>query len=158
MAEDDVLSRTRGRVPGDREFLVTGEFMLADGFMPADGFMLADDFAVTTLGKDPLRIGLAGELDLVSADDAWWSLQAAAKPGEPVVLDLARLSFIDGEGVQVIELLLGHLAGAPLTIVNAAEMAHRLLRLTGVADRPAVELHAPRAASTASWSLATRRL
>lgn len=140
MRENNLLSVHRA------DFLTTGDFLVTDGF------------AVTTLGSDPLRIGLAGELDLVSADDAWWSLQAAATPGEPLVLDLARLSFIDGEGVQVIELLLRYLAGATLTIVNPAEIAHRLLRLTGVADRPAVELHAPRATSTASWSRATRGL
>jgi anti-sigma B factor antagonist len=45
---------------------------------------------------------LHGELDLASADQVAQRLDALAASGEPVVLDVDRLSFMDSSGLRVV--------------------------------------------------------
>jgi anti-anti-sigma factor len=46
-----------------------------------------------------IRLGLIGELDIAGADRLRTRLQALAGTGEPVLIDLHRLQFIDSSGV-----------------------------------------------------------
>jgi anti-anti-sigma factor len=46
-----------------------------------------------------IRLGLIGELDIAGADHLQARLQALARSGEPVLLDLHRLQFIDSSGL-----------------------------------------------------------
>ena len=46
-----------------------------------------------------IRLGLIGELDVAGADQLQARLQALAQTGEPVLLDLHRLQFIDSSGL-----------------------------------------------------------
>jgi anti-anti-sigma factor len=46
-----------------------------------------------------IRLGLIGELDIAGADRLRARLQALAGTGEPVLIDLHRLQFIDSSGV-----------------------------------------------------------
>ncbi len=46
-----------------------------------------------------IRLGLIGELDVAGADQLQARLQALARTGEPVLLDLHRLQFIDSSGL-----------------------------------------------------------
>jgi anti-anti-sigma factor len=45
------------------------------------------------------RLGLVGELDMAGADRLHERLRALAQRGEPVLLDLRRLQFIDSTGL-----------------------------------------------------------
>ena len=47
-----------------------------------------------------LRLGLVGELDIASAGALKERLRVLAARGEPVVLDLGRLQFIDSSGLR----------------------------------------------------------
>ena len=46
-----------------------------------------------------VRLGLVGELDIAGADQLHERLQGLARRGEPVLLDLRRLQFIDSSGL-----------------------------------------------------------
>lgn len=46
-----------------------------------------------------VRLGLVGELDVAGADRLHERLQALAQRGNPVILDLHRLQFIDSSGL-----------------------------------------------------------
>lgn len=47
-----------------------------------------------------LRLGLVGELDIASASQLEQRLRALAERGDPVLLDLGRLQFIDSSGLR----------------------------------------------------------
>jgi anti-anti-sigma factor len=47
-----------------------------------------------------VRLGLVGELDIASASALEQRLRALAQRGDPVVLDLGRLQFIDSSGLR----------------------------------------------------------
>jgi anti-sigma B factor antagonist len=47
-----------------------------------------------------LRLGLVGELDVASASQLEQRLRELAEQGDPVVLDLGRLQFIDSSGLR----------------------------------------------------------
>jgi anti-anti-sigma factor len=46
-----------------------------------------------------IRLDLIGELDIAAADQLQARLQALGRSGEPVLLDLHRLQFIDSSGL-----------------------------------------------------------
>ena len=59
------------------------------------------DIAVTADGRGS-RVGVAGELDLVMADDLRRALQGEMLRGRSVTLDLAHVSFVDATGLSAI--------------------------------------------------------
>lgn len=99
-----------------------------------------EEFKLSVVSGEPVRVTFAGELDIVSADDAWAALRDFAVPGRSMVIDLRDLTFIDCSGVRVIEQLTSRLGGAMLFLVNPRRAAHRLLSLTGTAQRPNVHV------------------
>jgi anti-anti-sigma factor len=70
---------------------------------------------------------VSGELDIDGADALRTAV--AAHAGEPVVVDLSAVSFIDSRGLSAL-LRLRH-ANPGLTLVNPTADARRLFELTG---------------------------
>lgn len=60
-------------------------------------------FEITeTVEADAVRLQIAGELDVAVVDRLRDRIASVARPGERVVLDLSRLSFIDSSGLNVL--------------------------------------------------------
>jgi anti-sigma B factor antagonist len=99
--------------------------------------MQPPEFSITVgRSRDVVRIAVEGELDLATAPQLAAHLDAAARPGGAVVLDLARLSFLDSSGVA---LLLGVTRRAAreawtLTISGTPPAARDVLELCGLID------------------------
>jgi anti-sigma B factor antagonist len=80
---------------------------------------------------------LTGELDLATAPELEEAISARVGAGEPVVLDLRRLEFMDSSGVRA--LVAGHNAakeaGGSLVIVRAASGTEvdRVIDVSGIA-------------------------
>jgi anti-anti-sigma factor len=60
------------------------------------------DFWIDERAEDDghVQLGLVGELDIASASALNERLRALAQRGDPVVLDLGRLQFIDSSGLR----------------------------------------------------------
>jgi anti-anti-sigma factor len=91
-------------------------------------------FAVRTSTRPEARIEAAGELDLASVPIFQAAVrQVALQPGEHVVLDLRRLSFIDAAGLHAVldlhEKCLN--VSAALTIVPGPRHVQRVFGLAG---------------------------
>lgn len=71
-------------------------------------------------GTGHVRLELVGELDIAGATGLEDRLEALAEGGEPVVLDLHRLQFIDSSGLRVL-----------VSAVTAARRDDRSLVLEG---------------------------
>lgn len=91
------------------------------------------------LGTDPIRVHLAGEIDLATAPQLRLALSAVlATPVPPseVRVDLAEVSFLDATGVG---LLLrareaAHQAGVGLTVHHPRGIVRRVLDVLGLTD------------------------
>ena len=75
------------------------------------------DFWIDERAEDDGRVqlGLVGELDIASASALNERLRALAQRGDPVVLDLARLQFIDSSGLRE---LIRAVSDAPLSLIK----------------------------------------
>lgn len=83
-------------------------------------------------------ITIAGELDLASSPALADELERLADvDGPPVIIDLRELEFMDSTGLSTLVRAQGRLeaAGRRLAVVRGAPQVHRLLELTGVAER-----------------------
>ena len=91
---------------------------------------------VEPVGRGRYVLRLAGELDLAGADGFWGVLEPLLVPGGRVVLDCAKLGFLDSSGLRI--LLLGaRRAAASDASVRIAAPRHavrRTLELAGVYD------------------------
>jgi anti-sigma B factor antagonist len=77
---------------------------------------------------------IAGDLDLLGAPQLIAHVAAYAD-GRPVVLDMARVGFLDSSGISaLIELQHRSANGDRLVLVNPHEQARKVLDLTGVAQ------------------------
>src|SRR3954464_8240055 len=84
---------------------------------------------------EPLRLSLAGELDLYSAtalDDAVVAAEGEKWP--TICLDLRRLAFLDSAGLRVIMRTQARAAqdGRRLVLRRGPEAVDRVFRLTGL--------------------------
>lgn len=93
----------------------------------------------TSHEPEAVRVSLEGELDLSSAltfDDELRRIEDAAN-GDPLVLDLRGLKFMDSTGLRLI--VSAHQRarrrGSRLSIVHATKAIRRIFRLTGMLDR-----------------------
>jgi anti-anti-sigma factor len=79
-------------------------------------------------------LAIGGELDIAtSARAAELAAPAAALPAERFVLDLSRLRFIDGRGVQMLAALTRSVApGVPVIVRSASSRIQRVLQVLGV--------------------------
>jgi anti-sigma B factor antagonist len=83
-------------------------------------------------------VTISGELDLASSPALADELERlAGADGPPVVLDLRGLEFMDSTGLSTIVRAQARLetAGRRLAVVRGVPQVHRLLELTGVAER-----------------------
>ena len=77
-----------------------------------------------TLSTQPVRLRLAGEVDVATLPNLEHALNLLIDAGEDVELDLAELSFIDVAGMRALVLAASRMRSAGL-----------LLRLTGVSPQ-----------------------
>lgn len=105
--------------------------------MPATDFQVHDGLLVvqqTTEGKR-LRVALQGELDVANAECASSVLREALSSGKSVVVDLAKLEFLDSTGVALLVEAMGS-GGERLSFLPSEHAAvQRLLSLTGLEER-----------------------
>lgn len=87
-------------------------------------------------GPDGVRVAVRGEIDLAVRDLLVAELRDAVKLGDPVVVDLAEVTFIDSMGVRA--LFEGFQAaqdiGHELRVEHAHDWVARVLSITGVLD------------------------
>lgn len=85
-----------------------------------------------------VRIGLAGELDLSTADEVEEELESAEALGPAVLmLDLSGLSFLDSTGLRVV-LAADDRArrdGRRLVLVRGPDPVHRVFRIALLEER-----------------------
>jgi anti-anti-sigma factor len=87
-------------------------------------------------------VRFAGELDIATADELGVALTSAVESGAPVVVDLARCTFIDSTGIAAIlraVRLQSDGAVGKLALVGVHDQVDRVLKLTGVES--AVEVY-----------------
>ena len=94
-------------------------------------------FEATTSAVDGQAVvSLAGECDLTAREELTTVLLAAVNSAPVIVVDLARLRFIDSSGVH--GLITGHHAaqrqGRRLHVVNAGGPVADVLEMTGVGE------------------------
>jgi anti-sigma B factor antagonist len=80
---------------------------------------------------------LHGELDLVSVDLAAARLDALRAAGEPVLLDLDSLDFMDSSGLRMVlkAAEASDATGWPFSLTHGPEQVQRLFASTLVTDR-----------------------
>jgi anti-sigma B factor antagonist len=77
-------------------------------------------------------IAISGELDLASVSAAREAVEQVVTSGEPIVLDLTGVGFIDSTGLGLIAFT-AQQAGDRLTVIPSP-VTRRLLDLTGMSD------------------------
>lgn len=103
---------------------------------------LTDDVrARMVVSDDPdggLRVTLAGELDLASLPAVAAPLdELLGRPPQPVLLDLAGLSFLDSSGVAMIVRIANHFD--QVRTRSATEPVRRVIEVLGLAERFGLE-------------------
>jgi anti-sigma B factor antagonist len=90
-------------------------------------------------GKAVLR--LHGDLDLASADSVAARLEALAAAGEPVLLDLDSLAFMDSSGLRVVlqAAETSRTSEWRFTLTPGSEQVRNLFASAGVTDRLPIE-------------------
>jgi anti-anti-sigma factor len=80
---------------------------------------------------------LHGELDLASADAVALRLDTLAATGDPVVLDVDRLSFMDSSGLRVVLQAAenSRTSGWSFSLTAGSEQVRNLFASAGVTDR-----------------------
>jgi anti-sigma B factor antagonist len=83
-----------------------------------------------------LRIALRGEMDLANAETAGSILREALSSGRSVVVDLAKLEFLDSTGVALLVAAMRSDSDGQLSFLPSEHIAvRRLLKLTGLDER-----------------------
>jgi anti-sigma B factor antagonist len=101
---------------------------------------MAPQYAITRDGANngTVRLELAGEFDLASADELRQALRQAIETDKTaqIYIDLARTTFIDSQTVAA--LVWGHdaacKAGSRLTVLHPHGLVHKVLEVTGVLE------------------------
>ncbi len=100
--------------------------------MGADGHR---DFRLDVGTERVLHVAV--DLDLATKDAFRESLAGALEGGQPVVIDLAQVTFLDSSGLSVI--LAAHLDGADVRLRGVRPVVRRTLEVAGVTDRLQLE-------------------
>jgi anti-sigma B factor antagonist len=84
---------------------------------------------------------LRGDLDLASADTVAERLEALSAAGEPVLLDLDSLAFMDSSGLRVVlqAAETSRTSGWRFTLTAGSEQVRNLFASAGVTDRLPIE-------------------
>jgi anti-sigma B factor antagonist len=80
---------------------------------------------------------LRGELDLVNAETVATRLDALRAAGQPVLLDLDALDFMDSSGLRVVlnAAEASDASGWPFSVTHGPDQVRRLFESTGVTER-----------------------
>jgi anti-anti-sigma factor len=104
---------------------VSSDFQVHDGLLAVQ----------QTSEGEQVRVAFSGEMDLANADTAGLTLRDALNSGNDVVVDLARLEFLDSTGVAMLVDAM-HQGGERLSFLPSQHAAvTRLLSLTGLDER-----------------------
>jgi anti-sigma B factor antagonist len=105
--------------------------------MPTTDFQVHDGLLVVQQKSEGerLRIALNGEMDLANAETAASTLEEALGSGKSVIVDLAKLEFLDSTGIAM--LVTATREGGEQISFLPSEHApvRRLLSLTGLDER-----------------------
>ena len=71
---------------------------------------------------------LRGELDMATVQDLQDKIDEIMVPGQPIVLDLAQLSFLDSSAVHCFSRVRGE-SGHPVVVMSASASVRRILDL-----------------------------
>nr|SBO97840.1 hypothetical protein BN4615_P7356 [Nonomuraea gerenzanensis] len=84
-----------------------------------------------------MLVSVRGEADLTNAARLESEVRRHLVPGEPLVLDLSLLTFMDSNGLRALENLdaVVHAQGGTLHLAGVHGIAARLLQVTGVWSR-----------------------
>jgi anti-anti-sigma factor len=79
-------------------------------------------------------ISVSGEVDFTNADDWESYIERTRRPGQPVVLDLGGLTFMDSTGLHVLLRLHASVRrqGTALHLAAVHDVPARILQITGV--------------------------
>jgi anti-sigma B factor antagonist len=105
--------------------------------VPITDFRIHDGLLAVqqTSEGERLRIALQGEMDLANAESAASILSAALDSGKRVLVDLAKLEFLDSTGIAMLVNAMRE-GGERLSFLPSEHVAvHRLLTLTGLDER-----------------------
>lgn len=105
--------------------------------MPTTDFQVHDGLLAVqqTFEDRRLRIALIGELDLANVETASSILREAVPDGDEVVIDLAKLEFIDSTGLAMLVVAMRE-GGERLSFLPSEHASvRRLLSLTGLDER-----------------------
>ena len=105
--------------------------------MPASDFQIHDGLLLIQQKSEGerIRLSLSGEMDLANADTAASILSEALGSGKSVLVDLAKLEFLDSTGLAMLVEAM-RMGGEQLSFMPSEHAAvRRLLRLTGLDER-----------------------
>jgi anti-anti-sigma factor len=99
---------------------------------PTEGFRIEEDRRDGTV-----VLRLHGDLDLASADAVALRLDTLAASGDPVVLDVDRLSFMDSSGLRVVlqAAETSRTSDWSFSLTAGSEQVRNLFASAGVTDR-----------------------
>jgi anti-sigma B factor antagonist len=97
-----------------------------------------------------MRVALLGELDLANVRTAESVLQEALDSGNELLVDLAKLEFIDSTGLSLLVMALRRAEGRVSFLPSDSESVRRLLSLTGPPPRMPCGAEAPTPATGVS--------
>jgi anti-anti-sigma factor len=104
---------------------VPSDFQIHDGLLAVQ----------QTSEGEQVRVAFSGEMDLANAETAGLTLREALGSGNNVLVDLARLEFLDSTGVAMLVDAM-HQGGKRLSFLPSQHAAvTRLLSLTGLDER-----------------------
>jgi anti-sigma B factor antagonist len=101
-----------------------------------------DEFRIEEGRRDGMVVlRLRGDLDLASADTVAERLDALSAAGEPVLLDLDSLAFMDSSGLRVVlqAAETSRTSGWRFTLTPGSEQVRNLFASAGVTDRLPIE-------------------
>jgi anti-anti-sigma factor len=105
--------------------------------VPASDFQIHDGLLLIQQKSEGerIRLSLSGEMDLANADTAASILSEALGSGKSVLVDLAKLEFLDSTGLAMLVEAM-RMGGEQLSFMPSEHAAvRRLLRLTGLDER-----------------------
>jgi anti-anti-sigma factor len=96
---------------------------------------------VRSINAETVDVGLAGELDLASADELTARLEALAENHQDIVLDLSDLAFVDSTGLEVFVIIhkLLQNRGGMLTLRHPRLNVAKVIDLSGLSKVMLVE-------------------
>lgn len=105
--------------------------MSTTDFQVRDGLLIVQQMSE----GERLRIALNGEMDLANAETAATTLQAALDSGKSVIVDLAKLEFLDSTGIAMLVTATRNGGEQVSFLPSEHASVRRILSLTGLDER-----------------------